>query len=158
VQSAFLIDLNQVSLALRNSTARSLILLDEFGKGTAAAGSCCYLPCSRSCLSNRLVFVVLCKTFSFQCGWGSIGTPDGAGIFAGVLQHLLSRGTDCPKVIATTHFHELFSTGALEPQKLPVTFMHMKIMFATDNGEVMNDSSSTVTKSDAITFLYRLVS
>jgi hypothetical protein len=34
-----MIDLNQVSLALRNSTARSLILLDEFGKGTAAAGS-----------------------------------------------------------------------------------------------------------------------
>lgn len=29
-----MIDLNQVSLALRNSTARSLILLDEFGKGT----------------------------------------------------------------------------------------------------------------------------
>jgi hypothetical protein len=39
VQSSFMIDLNQVSLALRNSTARSLILLDEFGKGTAAAGS-----------------------------------------------------------------------------------------------------------------------
>jgi len=37
-----MIDLNQVSLALRNSTARSLILLDEFGKGTAAAGS--YIP------------------------------------------------------------------------------------------------------------------
>ena len=35
-----MIDLNQVSLALRNATARSLILLDEFGKGTAAAGSC----------------------------------------------------------------------------------------------------------------------
>ncbi|KAJ7644219.1 DNA mismatch repair protein MutS [Roridomyces roridus] len=34
LQSAFMIDLNQVSLALRNSTKRSLILLDEFGKGT----------------------------------------------------------------------------------------------------------------------------
>ncbi|TDL23286.1 hypothetical protein BD410DRAFT_176959 [Rickenella mellea] len=34
IQSAFMIDLNQVSLALRNSTERSLILLDEFGKGT----------------------------------------------------------------------------------------------------------------------------
>ena len=31
VQSAFMIDLNQASLALRNATARSLILLDEFG-------------------------------------------------------------------------------------------------------------------------------
>ena len=39
IQSAFMIDLNQVSLALRNSTSRSLILLDEFGKGTLATGS-----------------------------------------------------------------------------------------------------------------------
>ena len=34
VQSAFMIDLNQVSYALRNSTPRSLLILDEFGKGT----------------------------------------------------------------------------------------------------------------------------
>lgn len=34
-----MIDLNQVSLALRNATERSLILLDEFGKGTVSAGS-----------------------------------------------------------------------------------------------------------------------
>ncbi len=33
-----MIDLNQVSLALRNATARSLILLDEFGKGTLSTG------------------------------------------------------------------------------------------------------------------------
>jgi len=38
VQSAFMIDLAQVSLALRNCTARSLLLLDEFGKGTLSAG------------------------------------------------------------------------------------------------------------------------
>jgi len=34
-----MIDLNQVSFALRNATERSLILLDEFGKGTMSAGS-----------------------------------------------------------------------------------------------------------------------
>jgi hypothetical protein len=34
-----MIDLNQVSLALRNCTDRSLILLDEFGKGTLPTGS-----------------------------------------------------------------------------------------------------------------------
>ena len=33
-----MIDLNQVSLALRNATPRSLVLLDEFGKGTVATG------------------------------------------------------------------------------------------------------------------------
>lgn len=61
-----------------------------------------------------------------------------------------------PKVIASTHFHELFTTGALEPQELPITFIHMEIMFATHSGEVIDDSSSTITKSDSITFLYRL--
>jgi DNA mismatch repair protein MSH5 len=37
-----MIDLNQVSLAMRNATAHSLVLLDEFGKGTASAGSCIF--------------------------------------------------------------------------------------------------------------------
>jgi len=32
--SAFSIDLNQVATAIRYSTARSLVILDEFGKGT----------------------------------------------------------------------------------------------------------------------------
>ena len=36
-QSAFLVDLQQVSMALSLATARSLLVLDEFGKGTAAA-------------------------------------------------------------------------------------------------------------------------
>ncbi|GJJ15544.1 hypothetical protein Clacol_009822 [Clathrus columnatus] len=36
-QSAFMLDLNQVSLALRNITPRSLLIIDEFGKGTLAA-------------------------------------------------------------------------------------------------------------------------
>lgn len=34
--SAFMIDLAQVSLALRGATSRSLVILDEFGKGTFA--------------------------------------------------------------------------------------------------------------------------
>ena len=33
--SAFMIDLAQVSLALRGVTSRSLLILDEFGKGTS---------------------------------------------------------------------------------------------------------------------------
>ncbi|KAI0304271.1 muts domain V-domain-containing protein, partial [Multifurca ochricompacta] len=117
VQSAFMIDLNQVSLALRNATARSLILLDEFGKGTAAT--------------------------------------DGAGLFAGVVKHLLARGSECPKVIATTHFHELFSTGLLEPQKLPITFVHMEVIFAKRSGGTIDESSSGAINGESITYLYR---
>jgi len=36
--SAFCIDLNQVSVAVRYATARSLVILDEFGKGTETVG------------------------------------------------------------------------------------------------------------------------
>lgn len=43
IQSAFMIDLAQVSLAIRNCTARSLIVIDEFGKGTIPSGRV-YLP------------------------------------------------------------------------------------------------------------------
>lgn len=38
VLSAFMIDLQQVSLALNLATNRSLLVIDEFGKGTEADG------------------------------------------------------------------------------------------------------------------------
>jgi DNA mismatch repair protein MSH5 len=100
------------------------------------------------------------SSFSANCLGLLSEKTDGAGLFAGVLKHLLARGSDCPKVIATTHFHELFTTGALEPQELPITFVHMEIMFATRAGEIIDaaSASSTVTKSENITYLYRLVS
>ncbi|KAG0326787.1 MutS protein msh5 [Dissophora globulifera] len=37
IQSAFMTDLQQVALALKLATKRSLVVLDEFGKGTASA-------------------------------------------------------------------------------------------------------------------------
>ncbi|KZV73807.1 hypothetical protein PENSPDRAFT_648571 [Peniophora sp. CONT] len=126
VQSAFMIDLNQVSLALRNSTARSLILLDEFGKGT--------IP------------------------------TDGAGLFAGVIQSLLSRGEDCPKVLATTHFHEVFRRDLLDPRRTNVAFAHMEVMFTNAAGEVVGGdveegsevSGSATERGETITYLYRV--
>ncbi|KAI0052711.1 hypothetical protein FA95DRAFT_1664395 [Auriscalpium vulgare] len=130
VQSAFMIDLNQVSLALRNSTARSLILLDEFGKGTQSAGSY-FWPRSH-----------------------------GAGLFSAVIQHILARGAECPKVLATTHFHEVFRAGMLEPHTLPVSFVHMEVLFSTSAGELVDAGESgaegVVTKGQQITYLYRV--
>ncbi|KAI6129695.1 muts domain V-domain-containing protein [Pisolithus croceorrhizus] len=105
VQSAFMIDLSQVSLALRNCTSRSLILLDEFGKGT--------IP------------------------------TDGAGLFCGVVKHLLNRGADCPMVLATTHFHEVFRKDLLDPDTLPVTFLHMQVLFTTSSGDPLDTDGLT---------------
>ncbi|CAG8587142.1 7126_t:CDS:10, partial [Dentiscutata heterogama] len=133
IQSAFMIDLQQISIAIRNSTSRSLLIFDEFGKGT--------------------------------------GSTDGAGLFCGVMEHLLKRGKDCPKVIAATHFHgfyhfkyissvlvvviftvnniiyysnyqEIFENNLL-PQSLPISLTTM---------EIMDDD-----KDEELTFLYRLI-
>ncbi|KAJ6559109.1 DNA mismatch repair protein MutS [Mycena vulgaris] len=110
VQSAFMIDLNQVSLALRNSTARSLVLLDEFGKGTLSTGSYAFFL-------------------------------DGAGLFCGVLKHLLNRGPNCPKVLAATHFHDVFREDLLDPDAVPITFLHMQVMFTSSSGHVLDAPS-----------------
>lgn len=75
--SAFMIDLAQVSMALRGATSRSLIILDEFGKGEhlAAAG-----------------FPLIPGT-----------TPaDGAGLLTGTIEHLLEDAR--PRTIVLTHF------------------------------------------------------
>jgi hypothetical protein len=37
-QSAFMIDLQQISVALNLATSRSLLIIDEFGKGTDSHG------------------------------------------------------------------------------------------------------------------------
>ncbi|KZV85507.1 hypothetical protein EXIGLDRAFT_255658 [Exidia glandulosa HHB12029] len=105
IQSSFMLDLNQVSLALRNSTARSLILLDEFGKGTL--------------------------------------DTDGAGLLVGVLRHLLGRGADCPRVLATTHFRDVFRADIVPPS-LPLLLAHMRVMLVREEG------------ADGIVYLYKV--
>lgn len=74
-QSAFMIDLQQIALSISQATRRSLVIVDEFGKGT-----------------NSL---------------------DGAGLAAGVFNYFLDLGAECPKVLAATHFHEIFENNFL---------------------------------------------
>ncbi|KAF8578057.1 hypothetical protein K439DRAFT_1654890 [Ramaria rubella] len=125
VQSAFMIDLNQVSLALRNMTSRSLLIIDEFGKGTVSS--------------------------------------DGAGLFCGLLTHVLSLGTSCPKVLAATHFHDVFHDDLLSPS-LPISFIHMQVLLTSSAGQILDDPDngdddaygSLVKPGDSITYLYRI--
>ncbi|WPG99670.1 Hypothetical protein R9X50_00248900 [Acrodontium crateriforme] len=105
IQSTFMIDLQQVSAALSLATRRSLLIFDEFGKGTESY--------------------------------------DGAGLAAGVFEHLLQRGPECPKVLGATHFHEIFESGFLAPRPA-LSFAHMEVQVDTAAGEI----------SDQITYLY----
>ncbi|PGH34737.1 DNA mismatch repair protein MSH5 [[Emmonsia] crescens] len=79
VQSSFMIDLQQISFALTLATERSLVIIDEFGKGTEST--------------------------------------DGAGLACGLFEYLLSLAEKRPKVLAATHFHEIFENGFLPPRK-----------------------------------------
>jgi DNA mismatch repair protein MSH5 len=105
IQSAFIIDLEQISVALSLATRRSLVIIDEFGKGTESY--------------------------------------DGAGLAAGVFEHLLRRGDHSPKVLGATHFHEIFERGFLQP-RLSLDFAHMEVKV----------DSNVSTVDDQITYLY----
>ncbi|EME48663.1 hypothetical protein DOTSEDRAFT_57974 [Dothistroma septosporum NZE10] len=107
IQSSFMIDLQQASVAVAQATRHSLVIIDEFGKGTESY--------------------------------------DGAGLAAGVFEHFLQRGDECPKVLGATHFHEIFEAGFLAPRP-SLAFAHMQVQLDTDAEDVESQ----------VTFLYNL--
>ena len=110
-QSAFMIDLQQIAIALNSCTHRSLVIIDEFGKGT--------------------------------------DTCDGAGLAAGTFLHLLNLGDECPKVLAATHFHEIFDFGLFDDNRR-ISFAHMEVHVDKRVTHKAGDHSSEVT------YLYQL--
>ncbi|OJD26055.1 hypothetical protein ACJ73_02570 [Blastomyces percursus] len=98
-QSSFMIDLQQLSFALNLATERSLVIIDEFGKGTEST--------------------------------------DGAGLACGLFEYLLSLGEKRPKVLAATHFHEIFENGFLPPRK-ELGFGYMEVQVDPAAREVVN--------------------
>ncbi|KAK6464153.1 muts domain V-domain-containing protein [Scheffersomyces coipomensis] len=105
-QSTFALDINQISKCICLPTERSLIIIDEFGKGSDAI--------------------------------------DGQALFGSVINHLASK-PNCPRTLATTHFHELFRNDQniiREEWAAKIKYFQMDILLST-NGE-------------EITFLYRL--
>ena len=107
-QSAFMIDLQQTALIMTLATERTLVVIDEFGKGTNAS--------------------------------------DGAGLCCGVFQYLLDLGVHRPKVLAATHFHEIFVNGFLQDRP-ELTFGHMEVRVDTQAEAV----------EDQITYLYNFM-
>lgn len=87
MQSAFMIDLQQVAHAMNQCTNRSLIIIDEFGKGT------------ESC--------------------------DGAGLTAAMFEYFFNLGPKSPRLLAATHFHEIFENHLDFPSI--VGFGHMEV-------------------------------
>ncbi|WEW55812.1 hypothetical protein PRK78_001245 [Emydomyces testavorans] len=107
-QSTFAIDLQQIAFAIAYSTSRSLLLIDEFGKGTEST--------------------------------------DGVGLACGLFEYFLSLKDECPKVVAATHFHEIFENGFLL-ERPELQFGHMEVRIDPAALELENQ----------ITYLYKLV-
>lgn len=106
-ESAFAIDLKHVAQTLRHSTPKSLILIDEFGKGT--------------------------------------NVDDGAGLLSALIDHFLSLGSETPRLLLATHFHELLEGGYLRMLK-GLWLGHM---------EVRTDWEADQTE-DQVTYLFKL--
>lgn len=121
-QSAFMIDLQQISCAMRLATRRSLLVIDEFGKGTDASG----MSRTESRKKIPLIFI------------------DGAGLMCGILKHFLELGDERPKVLAATHFHEIFENNFLPPSHL-LDFGYMQVR--------VDERASVV--EDQVVYLYK---
>lgn len=89
---------------------------------------------------------------------------DGAGLFTGVIKHLLNLGDWCPLVFAATHFHEVLNTDMLSPS-LPISFVHMAVMITTEKGDVLeardqppqpeDEGNQLVHPGEAVTYLFK---
>lgn len=117
IQSAFMIDLQQIVLAMKLATHRSLIIIDEFGKGTESTGT--YVEDSSV---HHLPYL----------------TVDGAGLACGVFEHFLDLGADMPKVLGATHFHEIFENGFLELRP-GLQYGRMEVRIDSDTAEMENE-------------------
>lgn len=106
-ESAFAIDLRQAAFSINFATRRSLILIDEFGKGTNAM--------------------------------------DGAGLATALVDHFLGLQDERPKVLAATHFHEIFEHDFLGgDSRLSLAHMDVRIDDKAEDRE------------EQVTYLFRL--
>jgi DNA mismatch repair protein MSH5 len=108
----------------------------------------------------------MCK----YCTYGLHETTDGAGLFCGIIKHLLNRGEECPIVFAATHFHEVLNEEMLSPTQVPISFVHMAVLFTTGDGDILSDHNSSMLGSrnsqdyntelkpgDGVTYLFKYV-
>ncbi|MEJ1271044.1 mutS homolog 5 [Cricetulus griseus] len=103
--STFMIDLNQVAKAVNNATEQSLVLIDEFGKGTNTV--------RRKMEDDRGME-----------GEGT-GQVDGLALLAAVLRHWLALGPRCPHIFVATNFLSLVQLQLL-PQGPLVQYLTME--------------------------------
>ncbi|XP_071325249.1 mutS protein homolog 5 isoform X3 [Trachinotus anak] len=95
--STFMIDLNQMAQALNSSTGSSLVLVDEFGKGT-----------------NTVTLERDGESPNQFCLTKEEKEVDGLSLLAASISHWLRKAPeDVPHVLLATNFHSLLQLGLL---------------------------------------------
>ena len=113
-QSSFELDSRRISRCLSLATERSLVLIDEYGKGTDSTG--------------------------------------GPSLYGAIIKSF-SQMKRCPRVIGTTHFHELFKEDILTSKIPGVHFYMTEILLDNEiNSSIDNQPADNL----GITFLYRI--
>ncbi|KAI8636815.1 DNA mismatch repair protein MutS [Parasitella parasitica] len=124
------------------------------------------LTYSRSIVPYKMQHV---KAWSSLMNLARHGTDisDGSALFCSVIGYLLSKGTQCPKIIASTHFHDLVCKNILTAQD-GITLSQTEIMSQDiqagdssvnihNNSKDMSSESSALHKEHQVVFLYRIV-
>lgn len=111
-QSTFQLDSHQMSKCLSLGSEKSLLLIDEFGKGTDVV--------------------------------------DGPALFGAVMVEM-SKKSNCPRILACTHYRELFTPSVLSPSIEGVAFYKTEIIFEGSTLEHVRDMSKST-----ISFLYKI--
>lgn len=135
MQSTFMIDLQQISVALTLATNRSLLIIDEFGKGTETCGE--FFPAEKKPLALKSIIDILNAVTKKK-------KKDGAGLACGLFDYLLNLGSSRPKVLGATHFHEIFENGFLVKPRPELAFGHMRVQ--------LDDTAAN--PEDQIAYLY----
>ncbi|XP_013079095.2 mutS protein homolog 5-like [Biomphalaria glabrata] len=91
--STFLQDNMQMSEALRSATAHSLVVIDEYGKGTEST--------------------------------------DGLALLTAMLKFWIEKGSSCPLVIVSTHFHSIIQQKLL-PKSKQLQFLTLETLIQMD--------------------------
>ncbi|CEP08657.1 hypothetical protein [Parasitella parasitica] len=120
---------------------------------------------------NRALQNATCRSLVIidEFGKACLGTDisDGSSLFCSVIGYFLSKGTQCPKIVASTHFHDLVCKRILTAQD-GITLSQTEIMSQDVQDEESSPSmrvsnreksseSSTLDKEHQVVFLYRIV-
>ncbi|CAI4037754.1 hypothetical protein SMKI_04G0860 [Saccharomyces mikatae IFO 1815] len=116
-QSSFLLDSQQMAKSLSLATERSLILVDEYGKGTDIL--------------------------------------DGPSLFGSIMVNM-AMSERCPRIIACTHFHELFNENVITEHIQGIKHYCTDILISQNYNHIDPVQNKEDHESEGITFLFKI--